>query len=87
MLRLPNSTCLYFDLNLAMSTFEICQVYPPIEKMDASLAQLQCCVKLSLSTNMIVNIQVFRLYKLSSRFFIDNFIFDNMIVNIQVFCL
>ena len=47
-----------FDLNFAMSTFEICQVYPPIEKMDASLAQLQCCVKLSLSTNMIVNIQV-----------------------------
>ena len=34
------------------------QVYPPIEKMDSSLAQLQCCVKLSLSTNMIVNIQV-----------------------------
>ena len=26
--------------------------------MDSSLAQLQCCVKLSLSTNMIVNIQV-----------------------------
>ena len=58
MLRLPNSTYLYFDLNFAKSTFEICQVYPPIEKMDASLAQLQCCVKLSLSTNMIVNIQV-----------------------------
>ena len=49
------------------------------------MAQLQCCVKLSLSTNMIVNIQVFVFkYKLSSRFFIDDFIFNNMIFNIQI---
>ena len=28
-------------------------VYPPIEKMDASVGVLASCVKLSLSTNMI----------------------------------
>ena len=32
-------------------------VYPPIEKMDHTLAALTSCQKLSLSTNMITTIQ------------------------------
>ena len=32
-------------------------VYPPIEKMDSTLGSLTSCEKLSLSTNMITNIQ------------------------------
>ena len=32
-------------------------VYPPIEKMDHTLGALTSCEKLSLSTNMITNIQ------------------------------
>ena len=32
-------------------------VYPPIEKMDHTLAALTSCEKLSLSTNMITSIQ------------------------------
>ena len=32
-------------------------VYPPIEKMDHALAAITACGKLSLSTNMITNIQ------------------------------
>ena len=56
-IRLIGVACFYvfFFCDIYKGFF---QVYPPIEKMDSSLAQLQCCVKLSLSTNMIVNIQV-----------------------------
>ena len=55
-IRLIGVACFYFFLWSYMYK-GFFQVYPPIEKMDSSLAQLQCCVKLSLSTNMIVNIQ------------------------------
>lgn len=56
------------EQNIAEATeVYMCFQWPPIEKMDNSLAVLTSCTKLSLSTNMIEKISGIGQYLQSNR--------------------